>query len=589
MTEPTASTSLSQLEAALRANGIQVTDGAVQDLLDQRQWIYPSERVEHMMEKLNEEEIYSVFNSQHHLQSSTQLFQQLASRRKKVSVVYGHKAHGKTQFLFFLFKLLQAMGQKVLFLDKTIMPSKRSGKIDINNSKFCGLFWKAAISNIEDSVNSALDVLFRDADPRSFGEFLDSLVVFTRKTGKRIWIIVDEVVLFENFPIDLPEEQDLGPFNWIVTGSAGIGSWVSKRHLEKLVLDLPLFTKEECFEFAINLCNSLGINLENVIDGVPLEGIDDWLDERFGGVVGYIAEMLLEISKGSSVSQYMSSLSARVKRVISNTATKHHISQEQLVKDWLNEIKSDDNTWDCLRDAGLCGSSAPRGFIFSTILKWLYTFSPEVDELSLVHRFRVMFRNDPGLDGCLLELEEILKLKANHFFHASLLSLDGHHWIVKESLDLPPSHSNQLSIFQYVEDNSRLDEISISEHSKWNLVQVPSGFDVIDVILVDVSGSPAIYGIQITRSLKPFAKHHTFDTCLPRSTERLEKLWSVIIDTFNPDGDKNSVRKFFVMLAPNCDSGEYRPSGIHSSDYFFAPQIAGLPAPLKKRRTGGTK
>ena len=29
---------------------------------------------------------------------------------------------------------------------------------------------------------------------------------------------------------------------WIVTGSAGIGSWVSKKHLEKLVFDFPRFT-----------------------------------------------------------------------------------------------------------------------------------------------------------------------------------------------------------------------------------------------------------------------------------------------------------------------------------------------------------
>jgi hypothetical protein len=118
-------------------------------------------------------------------------------------------------------------------------------------------------------------------------------------SGTRVWIIVDEVVLFENFPIDLPEEQDLGSFNWIVTDSAGIGSWDAKKHLEKLVFDLPLFIKEQCLDFAIKLCNSLGVNLENGIDGVPPNGVDDWLEERFGGVVGYIAEMLLELSKGN--------------------------------------------------------------------------------------------------------------------------------------------------------------------------------------------------------------------------------------------------------------------------------------------------
>jgi hypothetical protein len=53
----------------------------------------------------------------------------------------------------------------------------------------------------------------------------------------------------------------------------------------------------------------LGIGLENGIAGIPPAGIEDWLEERFGGVVGYIAEMFLEMSKGSSISQYMLSLS----------------------------------------------------------------------------------------------------------------------------------------------------------------------------------------------------------------------------------------------------------------------------------------
>lgn len=216
----------------------------------------------------------------------------------------------------------------------------------------------------------------------------------------------------------------------------------------------------------------------------------------------------------------------------------------------------------------VCVEASSSWYSLSLILEWLCTYAPEENELSLVHRFRVKFRADPGLDGCLLELEEILKLKANNSFQASLLTLDGHNWIAKECLDLPPRTSDQLSILQYLENDSMLDEISIYERLKWNLIQVPSGFDVIDVVLVDVSGSPAIYGIQITRSAKPFAKHYTFDTCLPRSKERLEKLWSVIIDYFELD---NSVEKFYVMLAPNCEGDKFKPQGEHSSDFYFAP------------------
>jgi hypothetical protein len=89
-------------------------------------------------------------------------------------------------------------------------------------------------------------------------------------------------------------------------------------------------------------------------------------------------------------------------------------------------------------------------------------------------------------------------------------------------LDLPPKASD-LRIFQYLEDKANLDDISTPRGSKWNMIQVPNSFDVIDVVLVHSSASPVIYGIQITRSIKPFAMHYTFDTCPLRSRERLQK------------------------------------------------------------------
>jgi hypothetical protein len=45
---------------------------------------------------------------------------------------------------------------------------------------------------------------------------------------------------------------------------------------------------------------------------LPPAGVDVWLEERFGGVVGYVAELFLEFSKEGSVSQYISSLDERV-------------------------------------------------------------------------------------------------------------------------------------------------------------------------------------------------------------------------------------------------------------------------------------
>jgi hypothetical protein len=485
------------------------------------------------------------------------------------------------------------MGEKVLFLDKTILPSHSENIIRVNRKSFCGNWWKDSFLDIGDAlVTDSVNMLFNDGKPESFGKFFSALETYMESSTTRIWIIVDEVVLFEDFPIDLPEEQDLGPFNWIITGSAGIGSWVGKRHLEKFVLDLPLFTKDESLTFASRLCNTLDINLEDEL-GVPSAGIDDWLEDRFGGVVGYTAEMLLEVSKGNSASQYIFELSGRMKTILRNVSDRRKLSEEQLASVWLKEMQSNDNTWDCLRDAGLCGSSPPRGVIFTQILKWLFNFyTQDIEvELKLLRLFRASLSVvDPGLDGCLLELEEILKLKASYSMTASLLTLMGQEWKDKKSIDFPPNRS-PMTVLMYEESPLRLKPTPIqSSTSSWTLIEVPTGFDVIDVVLVNnTSDSLVIYGIQITRSMKPFAKHHTFDTCHPRSIEKLNKLWSVISNYFKVD---DTVEKFYVMLAPNCEKDEFRPPATHSNDYYFSPSSI-LPkddsSKSKARSSRGTK
>ena len=65
-------------------------------------------------------------------------------------------------------------------------------------------------------------------------------------------------------------------------------------------------------------------------------------------------------------------------------------------------------------------------------------FFPEQNALSLISYFRAMLSGDPGLDGCLLEIEEILKLRSRNSIGASLLTCVDQGWIVKESIDLPP-------------------------------------------------------------------------------------------------------------------------------------------------------
>ena len=553
---------MTQLETAMRDNSIPVSAGAVQQLLDQREWIYHSDLVKELLERLAKEQLYSVFKSEHLVTTATLLFEFLKGRR--CAVVYGHKAVGKTQLLFFVFKLLQAMGEKVLFLDRTVLPAE-SNKIEIESDGFCGHFWKDSFQ-LEGPMKTALNKFLEDALPGSFGEFLAALEEYTERTRTRTWVIIDEVVLFKKtgFPIDLPERRNFRAFKWIVTGSADIGSWVFKQHFQKLVFDIPLFTKEESYEFADNLCKSLGIDLADAVD-VRFEGISDWLEERFGGIMGYIAEMSLEIAKGKSVSQYMSDFNTRIGEIIVNASGKS-ITNKELARDWLNEINSEDTNWACLRDAGLCGEEPSRGIVFSFVLKWLFTFSPGEDELSVISHFQSNFSRDPGMEGCLLELEEILKLRDGHSLEASLLKLSDQGWIVEESVYLPPKGTS-LNVMMYDEIHSRLDKTPHSGRSSWCLIEIPSGFDVIDAVLVDLSGSSAIYGIQITRSVKPFARLHTLDTCPQRSKDRLERLFGVISDHF----ELIDPVKLFVMLAPNCEGDEFKATGRHTRDYYFAP------------------
>ena len=116
------------------------------------------------------------------MQSASRLFEFLKDQGS--CAVYGHKAQGKTQFLFFVFKLLQAMGEKVMFLDKSVLPSKSDREVELDGSKFCGNLWKVSFQ-IEGTVKTSLDKFYEDALPESFGKFITALRPYTRKSDTR--------------------------------------------------------------------------------------------------------------------------------------------------------------------------------------------------------------------------------------------------------------------------------------------------------------------------------------------------------------------------------------------------------------------
>lgn len=134
---------------------------------------------------------------------------------------------------------------------------------------YCVRFWgDELVGKIQNrQLKSSLDSFFTTYTLDDFRFFMKALEDFA--FHNRVWVIIDEVLLLD--PVNLfdylrgetpfiilPEEQTRTPFYFIITGSAGIASWVEKRHLKRYIFDLPLFSKDEGWEYALKLRRRLG-------------------------------------------------------------------------------------------------------------------------------------------------------------------------------------------------------------------------------------------------------------------------------------------------------------------------------------------
>lgn len=65
-----------------------------------------------------------VWNLEHHVHvaGSVNVFEKVFSAMQvdKLAIIFGHKKQGKSQLLFFLMKLLQSLGEPVVYLDNSI-------------------------------------------------------------------------------------------------------------------------------------------------------------------------------------------------------------------------------------------------------------------------------------------------------------------------------------------------------------------------------------------------------------------------------------------------------------------------------------
>ncbi|KAF0692806.1 Aste57867_16147 [Aphanomyces stellatus] len=225
-----------------------------------------------------------VISMDHHITAATAFFDNFPKFEKRpCAVVFGYKQQGKSQFL-------------------CCVPGSDHCAFGGDPNSF--------------DPNSVLQDT-RLGNPRDFMVFNKILSTFCDAMELRVWMIVDEATSDElqAFPITWPEEQNLTPFHFVLSGSLGMAQFVTKQHLRKAVWDLPLFDSGETAELAKDLQVALGIPnrmLEDALgfnmiqdEQVNLANLGEALDGLFGGVPGYTAEFFLALHLGLSLDMFL--------------------------------------------------------------------------------------------------------------------------------------------------------------------------------------------------------------------------------------------------------------------------------------------
>jgi hypothetical protein len=111
-----------RLKNALVELDLDVPNNVYDQLKNKKNWIQITYRVNKFKTKIGIDDLYEIFDYDHHFISAVGLFESLKMRDDSIAVVLGQKQQGKSQFLFFMFKLLQELDEIVLFLDRNILP-----------------------------------------------------------------------------------------------------------------------------------------------------------------------------------------------------------------------------------------------------------------------------------------------------------------------------------------------------------------------------------------------------------------------------------------------------------------------------------
>jgi hypothetical protein len=233
--------------------------------------------------------------------------------------------------------------------------------------------------DLASKVARALAVFASEATPTRFAEFMNALFSFVKVSKVRVWMIVDEAPEYDSrFAILWPQAQAVDVFRFVLTGSVGIASFSTKQGLSQWTWDMPVFIPVEVGAFALKLVDALDLDRKVLVDAFGLSTdvdettvaslLGERLEELFGGVLGLTAECLLGMKKGQTLVEFALKLKGSGKGGVAWAMTKAikdngYSSLKALSIDWYNEFNSRENDWAILRDAGLCGSGAPRGVI----------------------------------------------------------------------------------------------------------------------------------------------------------------------------------------------------------------------------------
>jgi hypothetical protein len=189
--------------------------------------------------------------------------------------------------------------------------------------------------------------------------------------------------------------------------------------------------------------------------------------------------------------------------------------------------------------------------------------------------------SNPAVDGYLLELEVCLMLRYGDEINCSEIKFNKRKWVQSKDSKTIGGASLVLNFNGFA-----LSQIPRGSIIETILILLPTGFPIIDVVLIDLKSKESkaqIYYIQITRSSNPFLHHKTPDNCSKRSEKALKTLMDCICTHLSIE----EYDKHFVFFAPNCEELKF-PDNLKTESLLFSkvihPKSVTIPVLSKKRK-----